>query len=274
MDKVHSYSESDMRKGDLLRFANGTAAVYSARSPVKDTANEDSVALIPYDERSGVMVVADGVGGMPSGDHASRIAVDALVRAVERAARDQLPLREAILDGIEQANRDVQARAMGGATTLALVELDGSTIRSYHVGDSMILVTGQRGKVKQQTVSHSPVGYAVESGLLDENEAVHHEDRHIVSNVVGSSDMRIEIGPHLELAARDTVVLATDGLFDNFYVEEIIGRMRTGHLDDVVQRLANEGRERMVHPCEGCPSKPDDMSFIVFRLAREPSAQL
>ena len=138
----------------------------------------------------------------------------------------------------------------------------------------MILVTGQRGKVKQQTVSHSPVGYAVESGLLDENEAVHHEDRHIVSNVVGSSDMRIEIGPHLELAARDTVVLATDGLFDNFYVEEIIGRMRTGHLDDVVQRLANEGRERMVHPCEGCPSKPDDMSFIVFRLAREPSAQL
>ena len=75
-----------------------------------------------------------------------------------------------------------------------------------------VLVTGGLGKIKLLTVSHSPVGMALESGLLDEAEAMHHEERHIVSNVVGSAGMRIEIGAKRKLAPRDTVLLASDGL--------------------------------------------------------------
>src|SRR5690606_26158083 len=101
------------------------------------------------------------------------------------------------------------------AATLALAELSSSGIRPYHVGDSMILILGGRGKVKLQTVSHSPVGYGVESGLLNEQEAMFHEDRHLVSNMIGCPEMRIEIGPWHCLAARDTLLIATDGLFDN-----------------------------------------------------------
>ena len=79
----------------------------------------------------------------------------------------------------------------------------------------MILAIGQKGKIKLQTISHSPVGLAVESGHLDESEAMHHEQRHVVSNVVGDQTMRIEVGAKLMLAPRDTVLLSTDGLFDN-----------------------------------------------------------
>ena len=43
----------------------------------------------------------------------------------------------------------------------------------------MILTTGQRGRLRMQTVSHSPVGFAIEYGLLDESEAMHHEERHL-----------------------------------------------------------------------------------------------
>ncbi|MGI9590762.1 MAG: PP2C family protein-serine/threonine phosphatase, partial [Myxococcota bacterium] len=78
-----------------------------------------------------------------------------------------------------------------------------------------ILLIGQRGRVKLQTVDHSPVGFAVEAGLLDADAALHHEDRHIISNFVGGADLRIEMGSGLHLAERDTLCLASDGLADN-----------------------------------------------------------
>ena len=135
---------------------------------------------------------------------------------------EPIDLRAAILNGIEAANQAVRDLGTGAATTLALVEIQDRTIRTYHVGDSEILVTGQRGKVKLQTIPHSPIGYAVEAGLMEEEEAIHHEARHVISNVIGSDQMRIEMGPPTELAPRDTLLLASDGLFDNLFPDEIV----------------------------------------------------
>ena len=71
---------------------------------------------------------------------------------------------------------------------------------------------------------------AVESGMLDEDEAVHHEERHLISNVVGADDMRIEIGLSINMAAKDTLLLASDGLFDNLYLNEIIETNRINYV--------------------------------------------
>lgn len=247
-------------------FGDGEAVIYSARSPDKQTPNEDVVAVLPYDSTSGLLVVADGLGGMPEGEEASRAAVDTIAEAVAEAARSGLPLRDALLNGIEQANRRVLARGTGAATTLAAVEIAGNTVRPYHIGDSLILISGQRGRIKLQTVSHSPVGYAVEAGLLDEDEAVHHEQRHLVSNVIGGTDMRIEIGPTVTLAPRDTVVLASDGLADNLYLNEIVELARKGPLVEGARALSRLAHERMTHPHPAAPSHPDDLSFALFRL--------
>jgi serine/threonine protein phosphatase PrpC len=174
-------------------------------------------------------------------------------------------LREGILNGFELANRAVSALPGGAATTLAVAEIEGRQVRSYHVGDSMILVVGQRGKTKLQTVSHSPVGYAVEAGVLGQDEAMHHEERHLVSNMVGTAEMRIEIGPILELRPRDTLLLASDGLFDNLRMDEIVGLIRKGPLDRVARALIDQCRRRMLEPASGLPSKPDDLTFVAFR---------
>jgi serine/threonine protein phosphatase PrpC len=129
----------------------------------------------------------------------------------------------------------------------------------------MIVVTGQRGKLKLQTVSHSPVGFAVESGMLDETDAVHHEDRHLVSNLAGTPDMRIEVGPRIRLAPLDTLLLASDGLFDNLYMEEVVSAIRKGPLADAGHRLATEALARMQQPGGGAPCKPDDLTFVLYR---------
>jgi serine/threonine protein phosphatase PrpC len=134
-----------------------------------------------------------------------------------------------------------------------------------------MLLVGQRGKVKLQTISHSPVGYAVEAGYLDAEEAMLHEDRHYVTNTLGSPDMRIEIGTPVAMAARDTLLLASDGLFDNLYVGEIVDLVRKGPLVDAAARLLATCRGRMAAVQEGRPSKSDDLTFVLYRRKRAPA---
>jgi serine/threonine protein phosphatase PrpC len=263
-------AEAEMAEVAAFEFAGGTAAVFTTSSPGKQTPNEDVAALLPISASSGVLAVADGLGGHVGGERASRLAVEtiqaALLEAVATPAEsDGEPLRGTILDGIEAANREVREMGNGAATTLALIEIQDRTIRPYHVGDSVILLAGQRGKLKFQTIAHSPIGYAVEAGLLAEEEAMHHEDRHVISNVIGSDQMRIEIGPSIEMASRDTLVLASDGLLDNLLPTEIVEFVRSGPLDEAVGDLVTEARRRMTAANGQSPSKPDDLTVIAYR---------
>jgi serine/threonine protein phosphatase PrpC len=257
------YIEPDMTTPVIRPFAGGVTAVFSTRCPGKPTPCEDYAALLPCALQSGVLVVADGMGGQPAGDQAARLAVSEIERGV--AAAEDIDLREVILNGFEAANRRVCGMTVAAATTLAVVEIQGRSVRPYHVGDSMILVVGQRGKIKLQTVSHSPVGYAVEAGFLDQEEAMLHADRHLISNMIGSQEMHITIGPPLKLADRDTLIVASDGLSDNLHLHEIIARVRKGPLDRVARCLQEETHQRMDRPIDGRPSKPDDLTFVIFR---------
>jgi serine/threonine protein phosphatase PrpC len=263
-------AEAQMAEVAAFEFAGGTAAVFSTSSPNKLTPNEDVAAVLPTGPHGGILAVADGLGGHAGGEQASRLAIEAIQKAIQEAVHaaeggEPEQLRGAILNGVEAANREVCQLGLGAATTLALVEIQDRTIRPYHVGDSAILLTGQRGKLKLQTIAHSPIGYAVESGLIDEKEAIHHEHRHVISNVIGSDQMRIEIGSPTEMARRDTLILASDGLLDNLLPSEIVDIVRSGPLDEAVAELVSEARRRMATSGGDSPSKPDDLTVIAYR---------
>lgn len=265
MSHGRRYFDQDMNGAEVHPFAAGEVAVFSKRCPGKDAACEDSAALIPYGANSGLLVVADGLGGQPAGDQASRLAVMRLEESLEQGLATGQELRDAILNGFEGANQTISGLAVRAATTMAVVEIQGRTVRPYHAGDSMILAVGQRGRIKLQTVSHSPVGYAVEAGFLDQEEALHHAERHLVSNMLGSAEMHISIGPPITLADHDTLLVASDGLCDNLHVREIVERIRKGPLRRAADRLREDSLRRMTNYSNGQPSKPDDLTFIVYR---------
>ena len=265
MSDSHIFTDVDLSQSECFAFAGGEAAVLSARKPDREGPNEDAAALISIGDQAGVAVVSDGAGGHPGGAEAAALAVNAVCGAVSAIGDDAQGLREAIINGFEAADKAISALGTGAAATLAVVEIQGNTMRAYHAGDSMVLVTGQRGRIKWLTVPHSPVGYAVEAGFLDRGEALHHEDLHLVSNLLGGQDLRIELGATLKLAARDTVVLASDGLSDNLHLDEIVERIRKGPLRAAADELASLGAKRMQTPREGVPSKPDDLTFIAIR---------
>lgn len=249
---------------ELVELAGGRAAVFSARGPNKPQLNEDAAAVIPIDAERAVLVVADGVGGQPSGAQASRITVEAIARAIQSRPRGTR-LREAILDGLERANADVIALRVGAATTVVVLELERDGVRSYHAGDAAALGCDAGGRIKLRTVSHSPIGYALEAGFIDEAGALAHEERNLVSNVVGSPDMSIQIGPRVPLETGDSVLLTTDGLTDNLILAEVVERVVSTPLEAAARALADDARARMHEPEPGSPSKPDDATFVLFR---------
>jgi serine/threonine protein phosphatase PrpC len=265
MNNARLFLQCEMTEPELIALAGGQACVFSSRCPGKPTPNEDAALLMPAGETAALLAVADGMGGESHGEIASRLAVESLQAEVAALAGSEGLLRTAVIDGIERANAAVQQTGSGAGTTLAAVELSGGAIRTYHIGDSVVLVVGGRGKIKLQTVAHSPVGYGVESGLLDEGDAMHHDERHVVSNFIGAANMRIDIGSPITLARRDTVLLASDGLFDNLHVEEVAEIIRRGSLPRAMAELAATAARRMATPDDGRPSKPDDLTMVAFR---------
>lgn len=248
-----------------VEVAGGSAVAFTSRDPFKDTENEDTVAVIPYGPGAAVLVVADGAGGLPAGKRASLTAVTTLAASLQTAMDKTMLLRTAILNGIEAANEAVLALANGSATTMTVITIEGLIARSYQIGDSEALVVGQRGIIKLQTTAHSPTGFAVEAGFLDEREALHHADRHLVSNFLGTSDMQIDVGAGVELRPRDTILVASDGLTDNVHLDEIVDHVRTGALPDSALAVVELAARRMTAARNGQPSKPDDLSLILFR---------
>jgi serine/threonine protein phosphatase PrpC len=244
-----------MERPELVEAGALEVAVYTS---ARNRPNEDAAAL--FVDRAGrvLLVVADGAGGEASGAKASELAVRCFGN-LEHADR------ESLLHGFDEAQRSVVELGIGAATTLAVVLWEEGAVRSFHAGDSDVRVVGQRGRRKLEIVPHSVAGYAVEAGLVDENEALHHDERHIVTNVIGSTSMRVEMSSRCALARRDTLLLATDGLSDNMLPEEVVGTIRKGALGRAAENLVARARQRMDAPREGEPSKPDDLTLLLAR---------
>lgn len=225
---------------------------------------EDAALVIDLGGGSWVLAVADGMGSGPRADDASATIVDCLAARATSIASDSASRIE-VLDAIEEASATIREWGVGAATTVMVVEIDDGQYRTYHVGDSESLVTGQRGRLKWQTISHSPVGYAMASGLLEAGAAFVHEDRHLVDSMLGLDGMRVDLGERRRFDLRDTLILATDGLLDNLSVEDIVETIRKGAIEAAAESLLSRAMARMVDEDVDAPGKPDDLAFILFR---------
>lgn len=263
--ETHYFVREDMATPRAFEVPGGEACVLSRRCPGKETPNEDAAGLFTLGTSATVLVVADGAGGLRGGEVASDIALKEIAAELESVVNEGRSVREAVLNGIEAANRSVRDLGIGAATTLVVAEIENGQLRTYHAGDSGVLVTGQRGRIKLSTTAHSPTGYALEAGVIDEEEALLHEERHLVSNVIGTPDMHIELGPTLALAPRDTTLLATDGLLDNLRTDELVDVIRTGPLVAGAERLASRATARMSGDEGHALCKPDDLTLVLYR---------
>ena len=264
--EARTYLNADMLEPDVFELAGGTAAVFSARRPEKTTANEDAAAVISAGDGAAVLVVADGCGGMASGEQAARIAIECLTASIAAAtATEGAALRTAILDGVEAANRQILDLKTGAGATLAVVQLENGEARPYHVGDAQILLVGGRGK--GEAAHDQPLARRLRRGGGDARGARGDRPRGAASRLELSSapsEMHVEMGSGRKVSTRDGLLVASDGVLDNLMLDEIVGFLKSGSAATAAAKIAAVATQRMREAQDGQPHKPDDLTLIVF----------
>ena len=175
--------------------------------------NEDAVRADPGRE---VYVVADGLGGLPGGEVASRIATDSLVAALGPLPRDESldrAIRAAVADADAAIRRagETDPRLAGMGTTVVLAVGAGEEWLVAHVGDSRAYLF-RDGRIMRLTTDHNVAAELVAAGSITAAEAQHHPGRNVVTRTLGAS---IHADPVLSRVPRrsgDRLLLCTDGL--------------------------------------------------------------
>jgi len=173
--------------------------------------NEDSYAIV---SEHALYVVADGMGGAQAGEHASRMAVDAVVDYV---ARSNHPDGETLTRAFEEANRRVMAAAAADAnlegmgTTLVAALSNGSELMIASVGDSRAYVYDVFG-LSAITEDQTWVQEVGRTLGIDDDSLKSHPMRHVLTMAIGvSSPLRVH---HYSIAPDPgtQVLLCSDGL--------------------------------------------------------------
>jgi PPM family protein phosphatase len=179
---------------------------------LKRSINEDFFAS---DEKLGLFVVADGLGGHVAGRRASELGVGVFLETIG-ADSDDTPLallRSAFARANtairELANRDPQLRGMG--TTLAALWLRGDDAFLAHAGDSRLYLY-RSGALHALTMDHSLVGERVARGELTLEQARIHPSRHVITRAVGVLDSVDPDVASLRARVEDLFVLCSDGI--------------------------------------------------------------
>lgn len=247
---------------ERLDTPHGPVLLWGERRPGAMRASEDSL-LVHHGPRDLVLVVADGAGGHALGGEASRAAVLAFGNALDETAdatpEERLPVaRRAAVHAVTDLGREA-------ITTLAIAWIRDGHVTPCHAGDSTVLLMGQRGRRKLRTTDHTPPGLDVAAGRLTLDEARAHESRHLLVNALGTQDVGWEVGDATPIGTYDTLVLGTDGLFDNLGDEEIIDCLRKGSFEDGMRAMLERNAARMEESRGAWPGKPDDVAVLAYR---------
>ena len=188
--------------------------------------NEDRV----YASEDGrLLVCADGLGGLPAGDAASRIAVEAVVGHLgavadssigidawrKRLGRAILAAEAALLSAADE-NRDFA----GMATTLVVAVVVENQVCVSHVGDVRAYFW-RSAHAEQLTADHSVVWEAVERGELTPEQARVHPSGNLVTQALGLRDRLVLRSSVKSLESGDRVLLCSDGLWETLPHERL-----------------------------------------------------
>ncbi|MDI3270565.1 MAG: Stp1/IreP family PP2C-type Ser/Thr phosphatase [Bacillota bacterium] len=213
--------------------------------------NEDAY-LVKEVAGGWVLAVADGIGGMKGGHLASRMAVDTLEEWLQRGLPAETPweyLRQVVLEAnrrIYQRGRQLSNPLSAMGTTFTIGLLWQGILWMAHVGDSRAYLI-REGQIRQLTQDHSLTGELVEEGRLEEEEAMHHPQRNLLTRALGSREfLTVDISRH-ELRVGDWILLATDGLTSLVASKEILEMvegMEGQPVEALTKELVEEARRR------------------------------
>jgi protein phosphatase len=173
------------------------------------TRNEDSYLL---DVEHGLIAVADGLGGLPNGAHASRMTLDILRQKLVR--QPDRPLIEVVTEVNEETRRvgyELDVSGFGTTLTMARFLPGKDTVEIAHVGDSAAYLV-RDDEVRLLTIEHTVAARMVAAQFEEAAEAIPPSAHHTLTQCIGQE---LYIDPQIiEVPIRkgDRIFLLTDGV--------------------------------------------------------------
>ncbi len=194
-----------------------------------------------------LFIVADGMGGHEDGGRASRMAVE--IAGKFYFEQEEASAEERFRGAIASANEQVYAWANAGSvpkkmgTTFTAVAFTGNGAWLAHVGDSRAYRVNREG-IRQLTRDHTLVDALRREGVLTEDEAQRHPQRHALTRAVGvEPTVEVDIERLAEPEAGDVFVLCSDGLA-HVTDAEIRDLVQAEEPQAAAERLVNLANER------------------------------
>jgi PPM family protein phosphatase len=216
--------------------------------------NQDSFFADP---ETGLLIVADGMGGHAGGEIASQLCIQQICKFLDQE-RPQIQalgvthpdarLSSILADAINHASTRIYERALeephlrGMGTTATLLKIMNGHGYCAHVGDSRLYLVRNQF-IYQISNDHSLVSEQVRAGLLTREEAELHHLRNVITRSVGYQEEEDVDKFPFALEDGDYFLLCSDGLHGK--VQDIeISKMVQAHGLAAAQLLIDLANER------------------------------
>lgn len=217
------------------------------------TGNDTDVELSP---RGALLVVADGMGGMNSGEVASQYVIDGIKKRFSDIPADVFASDDTIIrfltQTIAEADNSIKQYAVahreseGMGATVALVWMLGEKAYCAWCGDSRIYCYNPQNSLVRLSHDHSFVQRLVDEGKISADEAFDHPDSNIITRSLGDSGEPAKPETRIyPLHRRDVLLLCSDGLcglINDSQIEGILAENCTSS-QDALRALWNAGEK-------------------------------
>jgi protein phosphatase len=223
------------------------------------TNNED---YFISDSRSGIFIVADGMGGANAGEYASRLSAETLYGYLLAAAADNG--LNTLENGFAQANTVVRQASQEspefdgmGTTLVAVRAVDDFHLQLASVGDSRAYSLSG-GEFSILTTDHTWVSeVGTRLGLSDE-ALRKHPMRHLLTMAIGVAD-EVRLDSHVvSVFSGDQILLCSDGLHgvvDEKILQEALNSEKS--LPDKAHYLIEAAKEQ---------GGPDNVTVVLIQV--------
>ncbi len=193
--------------------------------------NEDALYT---NDRLGVYVLADGMGGHEGGEIASNIAVNTVAKILSRSIIElqKKNVGEIVHNALHKANEEIilfrknQINLMSMATTVVISIFLDDVVNCIHLGDSRAYLYKKDNNLIQLTTDDSLVTEMVKQGRMRKDELQDHSLRNIVTRFLGTVNLTLPEIQQFRVETNDCIMLCSDGLTNMLNDEEIKSILR------------------------------------------------
>ena len=212
---------------------------------LKREGNQDSFLI---DDRLGVFVVADGVGGHFGGEVASALAVETVREVVSHPKAVEFKPKEVLVQAYEEASHRIFDRSTndpklnGMGTTMVMSYVRDNKIFIGNVGDSRCYLF-RKPYVWQLTEDHSLVNEQIRLGMMTEEQARKVIGKNVITRSVG---FERDVFPDIlerEISSGDVFLFCSDGLTGMVPDDEMMSIFNANPVEKVVPIMIQRALE-------------------------------